>query len=208
MHVQKQGFFKVCMYKYFIIFCNFLGMFLLQKHTKLKKYFVWNCHFHWLYYLRILLHKLFFPIMVIVAWRRDIWAMLGSNVQLESFGCVFIRNFRPSIQFSKWTNFSYILGMEVAEFPSPKLHTYAKWIFLNIAGVQILLIFITYKTIQPSMRKNCSGKLEFQCWRPRIYENFEFTRTLHLNSEWLICAIFQTECFSNLFPWGFSDPIN
>ena len=72
--------------------------------------------------LGILLHKWFYPIMVIVAWRRDIWAMLGSNVQLESFGCVFIRNFRLSIQFSKWTNFSYILGMEVAEFPAPKLH--------------------------------------------------------------------------------------
>ena len=35
--------------------------------------------------------------MVIVAWRRDIWAMLGSNVQLESFGCVFIRNFLSSL---------------------------------------------------------------------------------------------------------------
>ena len=158
----KQGFFKVCMYKYFIIFCNFLGTFLLQKHTKLKKYFVWNCHFHWLYYLRILLHKLFFPIMVIVAWRRDIWAMLGSNVQLESFGCVFIRNFRPSIQFSKWTNFSYILGIEVAEFPAAKL--------INMYFVSTIVLTF------------CEKKLfwltfEIQCWGPRICEFLEFNRT-------------------------------
>ena len=82
----------------------------------------------------------------------------------------------------------------------------------NFPFVCFLALFLMWQTREygillpklfwPTVRKHCSSDreklFEIWGWRPRIFKNFEITRTIYSNSE-RSEQFLVTECFFNLF---------